>query len=424
VTLVTIHAVIDIATHIGVTEVGSVVIAVATRALEHTVVACIRVASCADPVRVAVIHREVRVIERRARPRRCCVASGAGRREPGGSVVRIGRAVVVALVATHAGRRQRRVVVVHVAISAGHGGVRAGQRESRRVVIEGSAGPVRRAVADIARRRETHRCVLRIICIVVIRLVARNASRVRVGQVVIAIGVATGARDCRMRPRQREAGGGVIEHPVAPVGGGVALVTGLREAGGYVIWIGRALEIFQVALYAGAARQVVGVIYVALRALQRRVRSGQRETGGRVIKCRRCPVRGAMALLAGLRESGSRVRRIVRGLEIVQVAAHAGRVGRREVVVAVYVARRAGHRRMRPGQRESGRRVIERSATPVRGVVALLASLRKVRLHVIRIGSALEVRQVATRARRICRRQVVIAVHVTLHALQGNVRAG
>jgi hypothetical protein len=46
-------------------------------------------------------------------------------------------------------------------------------------VIERRAGPVRRAVADIARRRKTHRCVLRIICIVVVRLVARDASRVR-----------------------------------------------------------------------------------------------------------------------------------------------------------------------------------------------------------------------------------------------------
>ena len=156
-TLVTIHAVVNVPAHIGVTESRSVVIAVAACALKHRVIVGIRMASRADPVRVAMIHREVRMIERCSRPRRRCMAGGAGRREPGGSVVRIGRAVVVALVATDAGGRQRRVVVIHVAVGASHGGVRSGQRESRGVVIEGRAGPVGRAVADIARRRETHR---------------------------------------------------------------------------------------------------------------------------------------------------------------------------------------------------------------------------------------------------------------------------
>lgn len=105
--------------------------------------------------------------------------------------------------------------------------------------------------------------MLRIICIVVVRLVARDAGRVRVGQVVVAVRVATGTRYRRMRPRQREAGGGVVERPVAPVGGGVALVAGLREAGRNVIRIRGALEILQVALYACAAGQVVRIVHVA-----------------------------------------------------------------------------------------------------------------------------------------------------------------
>jgi small neutral amino acid transporter SnatA (MarC family) len=49
-----------------------------------------------------------------------------------------------------------------------------------------------------------------------------------------------------------------------------------------VIWIARALEIFQVA--ADASRicggQVVVAVHVALRALHSRVRPAQRETGG------------------------------------------------------------------------------------------------------------------------------------------------
>lgn len=138
-------------------EVGSVIVAVATGALKHAVIVGIRMASRADPVGVAVIHREICVVERRPRPRRRRVAGGAGVRETGRRVVRIGRAVVVALVATHARGRQRRVIVVHVAIGAGHGGVRSGQRESRGVVIEGRAGPVRGAMANVASVREPHR---------------------------------------------------------------------------------------------------------------------------------------------------------------------------------------------------------------------------------------------------------------------------
>ena len=130
-----------------------------------------------------------------------------------------------------------------------------------------------------------------------------------------------------------------------------------------------------------------------------------------------------MALLAGLSESRSRVRRIIGRLKIVQVAAYASGVRRRQVVVAIYVARGASDGGMRSGQRESRRRVVKRSATPVRGGVALLASLREVRLHVIRIRGSLEVSQVAARARRVSRRQVVVSVYVALYALQGHVRA-
>ena len=104
-----------------------------------------------------MIHREVRVIERRACPRCRRMAGGAGVREPGGRVIRIGRSVVIGLVATHAGCRQRRVIVVHVATGACDRGMRSGQRERRGVVIERRAGPVRRAMANVAGRRETHR---------------------------------------------------------------------------------------------------------------------------------------------------------------------------------------------------------------------------------------------------------------------------
>jgi len=97
--LVAIHAVVNIPAHIGVAELGSVVIAVATRALEDRVVVSIRVASRADSIRVAVIHVEPGVIECGSRPGCRCVARVASRGEAGRLVVRIRRAVVVGQVA-------------------------------------------------------------------------------------------------------------------------------------------------------------------------------------------------------------------------------------------------------------------------------------------------------------------------------------
>ena len=56
--------------------------------------------------------------------------------------------------------------------------------------------------------------------------------------------------------------------------------------------------------------------------------------------------------------------------------------------------------------------------------MALLAGLRESRLHVIRIGRALEILQVATDAGRIRAGQVVVVVDVALRALHGGVRPG
>ena len=55
------------------------------------------------------------------------------------------------------------------------------------------------------------------------------------------------ALHARVRARQGEAGGRVIEGRVAPRGRGMALLTGLREGCLYMIWIGCALEILQMA---------------------------------------------------------------------------------------------------------------------------------------------------------------------------------
>ena len=94
-------------------------------------------------------------------------------------------------------------------------------------------------------------------------------------------------------------------------------------------------------LGAGPAGQAVVIAYVALGALQRRVRTREREARGRVIEGRRRPIRRAMARLARLRESSRRVWRIISAIEIGQVTTDASRVGAGQVVVAIHVALRA-----------------------------------------------------------------------------------
>lgn len=160
-----------------------------------------------------------------------------------------------------------------------------------------------------------------------------------------------------------------------------------------MIGVGRAVEIIQVAGGAGSAVQAVVAVYVALRTLQRHVRPGQCETGRCVIESCIRPGHSRVAGVAGLRKPGLGVIRIRRGLVILQVTGGAGAAV--QSIVAVYVALRTGQRDVRPGQCESGGSVVESSASPGRGAMATLAGLRKRSLHVVGIGGALIVLQVA-----------------------------
>ena len=191
--LVAIVAVVHIPTHVRMAEIRRVPAAVAIRTLEHLVVVRIGVTGRADAIRIPVIRREVGVIERGSRP--CCggVAGRACCRESRRRMIRIRGSVVVRLVATHAGGRQRRVVVVHVATRTGHCRVRPGQREGGRVVVERGSAPVGGAVAGITRIREPDLCVIRIGGFVVIRLVARDAGGIGAGQAVVPVHVALAA---------------------------------------------------------------------------------------------------------------------------------------------------------------------------------------------------------------------------------------
>jgi hypothetical protein len=91
--------------------------------------------------------------------------------------------------------------------------------------------------------------------------------------------------------------------------------------------------------------------------------------------------------------------RVGGALVILQVAGHTG--GCRQVVVAVYVALRAGQRLMCSGERESDRAVVEGRGLPRGCVVARLAGLREGQRDVIGICTFLIIGQMAAYA--VCR---------------------
>jgi len=193
-------------------------------------------ASRAHSIRAAMVDRELRVlrvIERRIQPVRGAMAVLARRWEELRlrCVPRIRRVVVVGLVAVNAQRAGQVVIVVNVAIGASpwRNRMRAGQRESGLRMIELAIRPLDGVMAEFAGGRETsmgHRTG----CIVVIVLVARNASRVR--DVVVVVDVAVGAspwRNC-MRTGQRESGLRMVEFAIGPLDGVMAVLAGGREA--------------------------------------------------------------------------------------------------------------------------------------------------------------------------------------------------
>ena len=220
-----------------------------------------------------------------------------------------------------------------------------------------------------------------------------------------------------MHSGQGKAGCGVIEGAIAPARGVVALIAGLREVSADVAGVGRGGEVRHVAGHARSIAAVEGVVavHVTLRALHGGVEPSQRKASAGVIKGGSSPGCGGVALLAGLREVGLHVAGVVGALEVRHVAGHASGIGAGERVVAVHVTLRALQVGMRPGQGEAGGGVIEACSSPGGCVVALLASLRKVGLHVARIIRVLEVREVAAYATGI--RDVVVVVDVALRAL-------
>ena len=123
-------------------------------------------------------------------------------------------------------------------------------------------------------------------------------------------------------PGQRKLGKGVvIESRRLPGGGGVAALAGLRESRLHVIRVCRLLEIGKMAAYASGGRARELASDVTGGAIQRNVRSGQREAGHlQMVELGSRPGVHAVALFAGGRKPGRHMVRTRGGLILLGMA--------------------------------------------------------------------------------------------------------
>ena len=206
------------------------------------------------------------------------------RREPGRHVIGIGGRVVISEVARITGRRGPSVTV-RVALQTRHVRVRSGEREARRVVVEGRRLPCTLIVAGRTVRREARTGMVRIRGRVEVRQVARITVRRRTR---IPVAVALQAVHDRVRALQRERRRVVIERGVVPGTLIVAHRAVRREPGSHMVRIGRAVVVRQVTGIAVRGRSSV-TVRVALQARHVRVRARQREARAVVVEGARLP---------------------------------------------------------------------------------------------------------------------------------------
>lgn len=150
---IAINAVVDVTAHAGVPRAGCRG-GMAPSALKNGIIAGIRVAGGAHTLGVAVSNRKPGVIERRPRPCRGGVATLTRRRKPSRCVIGVVRRLVIGLVTAITVGRETRIVVVHVAICAGHAGMSPGKWKWSVVVIEYALGPSDGVVTHLACRRK------------------------------------------------------------------------------------------------------------------------------------------------------------------------------------------------------------------------------------------------------------------------------
>jgi len=154
----------------------------------------------------------------------------------------------------------------------------------------------------------------RVRCLLEIRLMALIA--IGIHQLIVAVGVARLASRRRMRPRQWEAGRGVIERRWPPDCRRMTLGAIVAEVPGYVIRIRRLLEIRRMTLIAVSVLNLIVAVHVARLARCCSVRAREREIRARMIERRRSPCRCCVALCAVVTEVACHVVRICYSLKV------------------------------------------------------------------------------------------------------------
>ncbi len=189
-----------------------------------------------------------------------------------------------------------------------------------------------------------------------------------------------------------------------------------RKARRSVCRVRRTRVVLLMARVAQRAVQRIVVVDVTIGALPRRngVRSRQRKPRRRVIEFAIRPQNRVVALLARRRESRMRHRR--GGVVVIRlVATEARRAGEGVVIVDVAVGALPRRNRVRPRQRKPRTAVIERCIQPRTRAVALIAAMREIRRHVIRVCRALIILQMARYAGGAA--QGVVVIHVAVGTL-------
>ena len=213
-------------------------------------------------------------------------------------VRRVGGSVEVGEMAVDAGCAGQAVVVVDVARGALLVGVKTRQREAGGGVVEDDAGPNGRGVADGAVLWKSGRHVVGVRGLLEIGEMASHALRWH--PIEHSVHVTLRARHRDVRTGQRESTQVVIERGILPVGGVVTHLAGGGEIAGFVVGVGRAIVVGEVASRALLRRPCKDFVGVTLRARHRGVGPGQCETGElRVVESGVCPDADAVTGLAG-----------------------------------------------------------------------------------------------------------------------------
>jgi len=240
------------------------------------------------------------VIVLRRRPATGRVTDFASLWEILGDVIRVLGSLVVLQVTRDASRVRDVVVVVDVAVGAlpGRNGVQPGQREATLGVVELRGRPATGRVARFASLRKALLHVIRIVRVLVIIQVTRNASGHRDVVVVVDVAISTGPRRNRVHSGEREAKLCVVKIRRRPSARGVASFAGSRNLCAEVIH--RRFRVVVIVLVTADARRVgdvVVVVDVTVGTLPRwhRVQAGQREATLGVIERGGLPGAGRVA---------------------------------------------------------------------------------------------------------------------------------